>query len=117
MSRLKRFILILIVVAISPIHLFAQATSSSKPIPIKVVVVAMFERGEDTGDRPGEYQLWVEREHLDQVLPLAAGYHHVRVNKDGVLGILTGVGTAKAAASVMAVRSEERRVGKGVRVG
>ena len=65
MSRLKRFILILIVVAISPIHLFAQATSSSKPIPIKVVIVAMFERSEDTGDTPGEYQLWVEREHLE----------------------------------------------------
>jgi len=94
MSRLKRFVLILIVVAISPIHLFAQATSSSKPIPIKVVVVAMFERGEDTGDTPGEYQLWVEREHLDQIIALPAGYHHVRLNKDGVLGILTGVGTA-----------------------
>jgi hypothetical protein len=30
----------------------------------------MFERGEDTGDTPGEFQLWVEREHLDQILPL-----------------------------------------------
>ena len=60
----------------------------------------MFERGEDSGDTPGEFQLWVEREHLDQVLPLAAGYHHLRLNKDGVLGILTRVGTAKAAASV-----------------
>ena len=108
MSRLKRFILILIVVAISPIHLFAQATSSSKPIPIKVIIVAMFERGEDTGDTPGEYQLWVEREHLDQIIPLSAGYHHVRLNKDGILGILTGVGTAKAAASVMAVGLDPR---------
>ena len=43
------------------------------PIPIKVVVVAMFERGEDTGDAPGEFQLWVEREHLDQVVPLPSG--------------------------------------------
>jgi hypothetical protein len=40
----------------------------------------MFERGEDTGDTPGEFQLWVEREHLDQILPLPAGYHHVRLN-------------------------------------
>src|SRR5437879_1020853 len=75
MSRLKRFVLVLIVVAISPIHLFAQATSSSKPIPIKVVIVAMFERGEDTGDTPGEYQLWVEREHLDQIMPLPSPRH------------------------------------------
>jgi purine nucleoside permease len=71
------------------------------PIRVKVVVVAMFERGEDTGDDPGEYQFWVEREHLDQILAMPAGYHHVRMNKDRVLGLLTGVGTAKAAASVI----------------
>jgi len=109
MSRLhKRFVLVLIVLGIVPVLLRAQATTSGTPILIKVVVVAMFERGEDTGDTPGEYQLWVEREHLDQVIPLPAGFHHVRLNKDGVLGILTGVGTAKAAASVMAVGLDPR---------
>jgi purine nucleoside permease len=88
--------------------IFAQNAASPAPIKIKVVVVTMFERGEDTGDTPGEFQLWVEREHLDEVLPLAAGYHHVRLNKDGVLGLLTGVGTAKAAASVMALGLDPR---------
>src|SRR5258707_2749302 len=88
--------------------LYAQTPTRTQPIRIKVVVVTMFERGEDTGDTPGEYQLWVEREHLDQILPLPAGYHHVRLNKDGVLGILTGVGTAKAAASVMSVGLDPR---------
>jgi len=107
-KQLKRFVLGLIVFGIYPALLLAQATTETKPIPIKVVVVAMFERGEDAGDTPGEYQLWVEREHLDQILPLPAGYHHVRLNKDGVLGILTGVGTAKAAASVMAVGLDRR---------
>jgi len=109
MSRLhKRFVLVLIALGIFPVLLRAQATTSGTPIRIKVVVVAMFERGEDTGDTPGEYQLWVEREHLDQIIPLPAGYHHVRLNKDGVLGILTGVGTAEAAASVMAVGLDPR---------
>jgi purine nucleoside permease len=88
--------------------LFAQTTNSAPPIPVKVVVVTMFERGEDTGDVPGEYQLWVERERLDQILPLPAGYRHVRMNKDGVLGMVTGVGTAKAAASVMALGLDPR---------
>ena len=88
--------------------LFGQATPPARPIPVKVVVVTMFERGEDTGDVPGEYQLWVEREHLDRVFDLPAGYHHVRMNKDGVLGMLTGVGTAKAAASVMALGLDPR---------
>lgn len=86
----------------------AQAGAPASPIQIKVVVVTMFERGEDTGDAPGEFQLWVEREHLDQVVPLPAGYHHVRLNKDGVLGMVTGVGTAKAAASVMALGLDPR---------
>ncbi len=81
---------------------------STTPIRVKVVVVTMFERGEDTGDAPGEFQLWVEREHLDRVLPLPAGYHHVRMNGDGVLGMLTGVGTARAAASVMALGLDPR---------
>jgi purine nucleoside permease len=87
---------------------YAQANSSNKAIPVKVVIVTAFERGEDTGDAPGEFQLWVEREHLDQVLPLPTGYHHVRLNKDGVLGMVTGVATAKAAASVMAVGLDPR---------
>jgi purine nucleoside permease len=86
----------------------AQETRQTAPIPVKVVVIAMFERGQDTGDVPGEYQLWVEREHLDQIVAMPAGYHHVRLNKDGVLGLLTGVGTAKAAASVMALGLDPR---------
>jgi len=63
----------------------SPATQSAAPIQVKVVVVAMFERGEDTGDTPGEYQLWVEREHLDQIFDLPAGYHPVRMNREGVL--------------------------------
>ncbi len=99
--------LMLVLSAIYCGSILAQA-SPAAPIRIKVVVVTMFERGEDTGDTPGEFQLWVEREHLDQVLPLPAGYHHVRLNKDGVLGMVTGVGTAKAAASVMALGLDPR---------
>src|SRR5271165_1887079 len=86
----------------------APAPTVAAPIPIKVVVVTMYQPGEDVGGPPGEFKLWVEREHLDQVLPLAPGYHHVRLNKDGVLGMLTGVGTAKAAASVMALGLDPR---------
>lgn len=86
----------------------AQGAAVVAPIPVKVVVVTMFERGEDTGDIPGEYQLWVEREKLDRVIDMPAGYHHVRMNQDGVLGMLTGVGTAKAAASVMVLGLDAR---------
>ncbi|HWC97593.1 MAG TPA: purine nucleoside permease [Candidatus Sulfopaludibacter sp.] len=78
------------------------------PLPIKVVVVTMFERGADTGDDPGEFQFWVERTKLDRVMPFPQGYHNLRVNKDGVLGVLTGVGNTKAAASIMALGLDPR---------
>jgi purine nucleoside permease len=87
----------------------ARAQAQPKPIEIKVVVLNMFEVGNDTGDAPGEYQYWVEREHLDTVLPFPQGYHDLRLNpKTGVLGVLTGIGTAKATASVMALGLDPR---------
>ena len=84
------------------------AASAFAQIPVKVVVVTMFEPGEDTGDRPGEFQLWVEREPLDQIVPFPQGFRHLRMNKSGVLGLVTGVGTAKAASAIMALGMDPR---------
>ena len=78
------------------------------PIPVKVVIVAMFEVGDDTGDTPGELQYWVERDHLDKVYPLPAAYHAARMNKAGEMVILTGPGTAHAAATIMALGLDPR---------
>lgn len=93
--------------ALLPIPAFC-ATPPPAPIPVKVVVVAMFELGADTGDAPGEYQFWVEREHLDQTVPFPAGYHDLRMNSNGVLAVLTGQGTAKAASTIMALGLDPR---------
>ena len=84
------------------------AAAPAPPIPIKVVVVAMFEIGADTGDRPGEFQFWVEREKLDRVLPFPQGYRDLRMNDAGVLGVVTGVGNARAAATIMALGLDPR---------
>jgi purine nucleoside permease len=86
----------------------AGAMAQPRPIPVKVVVVAMFEVGADTGDAPGELQYWVERDHLDRIFPLPAGYHPVRMNRDGELAVLTGQGTAHAAATIMALGLDPR---------
>jgi purine nucleoside permease len=83
-------------------------SSQTSPIPVKVVVLAMFESGADTGDAPGELQYWVERDHLDTIYPLPAGYHPARMNSDGEMAVLTGAGTAHAAATVMAVGLDPR---------
>ena len=82
--------------------------AASKSIEVKVVVVAMFEVGEDTGDMPGELQYWVERDHLDRVFPLPSGYHPVRMNSSGEMAVLTGQGTAHAAATIMALGLDPR---------
>jgi purine nucleoside permease len=84
------------------------AFAADKPIPVKVVVVTMFERGADTGDMPGELQYWVERNHLDRIIPFPQGFHDLRMNRDGVLAVLTGVGTAKSAAAIMALGMDPR---------
>ena len=60
------------------------------PIPVKVIVVANFEPGNDTGDAPGEFQFWAEREHLDEVIPLKGPLHPLRRNKDGLYGMVWG---------------------------
>ena len=87
----------------------ALTASAAARIPVKVVVVTMFERGADTGDDPGEFQDWVERLPLPKVVAFPGGYRDLRFNpKTGVLGVVTGVGTAKAAATIMALGLDPR---------
>jgi purine nucleoside permease len=103
---MTRFRIFLICVALGTFA--AQCAAKPKPIPVKIVVVAMFEVGEDTGDQPGELQYWVERDHLDRVYPLPAAYHSARMNADGEMAVLTGQGTAHAAATIMALGLDPR---------
>jgi purine nucleoside permease len=88
---------------------FAQPSPPSSPIPVKVVIVTTFEVGADTGDKPGEFQYWVEREHLDRVLPFPGGVRDLRTNADGsILGIVTGMTIGPAASSIMALGLDPR---------
>jgi purine nucleoside permease len=60
------------------------------PIPVKVIVIANFEPGEDTGDTPGEFQLWAERETLTEVIPIKGALHPLRRNAQGLYGMVWG---------------------------
>lgn len=83
--------------------------ASESVLKPKVVVVAIFEIGADTGDKPGELQYWVEREHLDDTISLPASYHDVRVNADrSVIAIAAGTGNTNATASIMALGLDPR---------
>jgi purine nucleoside permease len=86
----------------------AATVRAQQPIPVKVVVIGLFEPGEDTGDAPGEYQYWVERNHLDKIIPFPQGNHSLRMNEEGVLGILAGVGNTRATASMEALALDPR---------
>ncbi|MDT0596162.1 purine nucleoside permease [Aestuariibacter sp. P117] len=86
-----------------------QNTTAKTPIEIKVVVVTMFEIGADEGDRPGEFQLWKKGQQLNTCMPFAVSHHDICINQEtGVMGIVTGMGTAKATATIMALGLDER---------
>lgn len=86
----------------------AGLANPSPPIEIKVVVAAMFERGEPTGDAPGELQLWIERLELKPVYDFPLGEADLYVNEAGVMAVLLGGGVTNAAASTMALGLDPR---------
>jgi len=86
-----------------------NAQTAEHPWPIKVVIVTTFEPGEDTGDMPGEFQDWVEREPLKGTLPFPGGVHPIRFNAThDVLGIVTGMTLVNATSSIMALGVDPR---------
>lgn len=85
-----------------------ERAASAKPLQVKAVIVALFEAGEDTGDRPGEYQFWVEREHLTNRVAIPGTYRPLRYRDDGVLAVCTGGGIARSAAVIAALARDPR---------
>jgi purine nucleoside permease len=93
---------------LSAMHLATQA-ADLKPLPVRVVVVTTFELGQDTGDKPGEFQNWVERLPLPKTIAFPQGYRALRYNPEKqVLGIVTGEGSLRGAASIMALGMDPR---------
>jgi purine nucleoside permease len=85
------------------------AKAPSAPIPVHVVVVTTFELGKDTGDKPGEFQNWVDRLPLPKTIEFPQGYHTLRYNAEKqVLGVVTGEGSLRGAASIMALGLDTR---------
>ena len=78
------------------------------PLKVKVVILTTFEIGADTGDTPGEFQYWVERRKMDTIIPLANAFHDIRTDGTGVIATVTGMATANAASSVMALGTDPR---------
>jgi purine nucleoside permease len=64
--------------------------AAAERIPIKVIVLAGFEVGDDTGDAPGEFQFWVEREKLTDRIDVPGAPHPLCRNAAGLYGDVGG---------------------------
>ncbi|SFF86134.1 Purine nucleoside permease [Novosphingobium sp. CF614] len=79
------------------------------PLPVKVVIVSLFEIGQDEGDTAGEFQLWKERRALSMRIPFPQSFHDLYYNPETqVLGMVTGIGTARSTAATMALGLDPR---------
>jgi purine nucleoside permease len=87
----------------------ASLASAQQTIPVRVVVVTTFELDQSGKDQGGEFQAWTDQFPLPEHIPFPQGYHELRYNRaDQVLGIVTGEGTARAAASITALGHDPR---------
>ena len=69
----------------------------------------MYESALETGNHFGEFRLWAERLPLRERIPFPYGFRDLRYNSEkAVIGIVSGVDTARAAASVMALGMDPR---------
>ena len=87
----------------------APGAACATPLPVKVVVVTLFEIGEDTGDTPGEFQLWKERRNLTMRIPFPQSFHDLYYDPETqMLVMVTGIGTARSSAATMALGLDQR---------
>ena len=102
--RIVKFVAVFLVWALT-----ALCPAQEKPWPVRAVIVTTFEIGADTGDTAGEFQLWVEREHLTETLAFPGGVHALRANPEHtILGMVSGTTLVNATASVMALGLDPR---------
>jgi purine nucleoside permease len=65
-------------------------SDAAERIPVRVIVLSGFEVGDDTGDAPGEFQFWYEREKLFDRIGLAGAPHPLCRNAQGLHGDVGG---------------------------
>ncbi len=88
---------------------FPAAFAAQPILHPKVVVVTYFEVGEDAGDRPGELQFWVERDHLDRKIEVPGMTRAVRANAAGTeIAVAVGPGNIKPGVNLMALGTDRR---------
>ena len=78
--------------------------SAQEPVKVKVFVASMFEIGENSGDRAGEFQHWYERYWAkSEPIVTRGALNPVFCNADGVCGAVLGMGKVSSSASMQAI--------------
>ncbi|MBR1223064.1 purine nucleoside permease [Bradyrhizobium sp. U87765 SZCCT0131] len=83
----------------------AMADDAARPpVKVKVFIAAMFEIGNNIGDRAGEFQHWYER-YWRASTPIAVrgALNPVYCNADGVCGAVLGMGKVASSSSMQAI--------------
>lgn len=65
---------------------FSPGSRAADRIQVKMIVLAGFEVGDDTGDAPGEFQLWAERDNLADRIKVPGADHPLCRNAAGLYG-------------------------------
>jgi purine nucleoside permease len=82
----------------------ASGPAAAAPVQVKVFVAAMFEIGQNTGDRAGEFQHWYERYWKGaRPIQVPGALQPVYCNADGVCGAVLGMGKVNSSASMQAI--------------
>ena len=80
-----------------------------KKIPVRMVIVTMFETKVRDDSQIGEFHLWKERRDLNERFDFPFAQQDLYFSSESkILGIVTGVGTAKSAAAIMALGLDPR---------
>ncbi len=87
----------------------ATAQTADDPIEVHAFVASMFEIGELTGDRAGEFQYWYEN-HFDGADPIqvTGAKSPVFCNDEGICGSVLGMGKVASSSSMMAILLDPR---------
>jgi len=87
----------------------APALAQARPIEVRVVIVTTWEDEKDGQDKFGELHAWRTRWPLTTELPFPLGVRPLLYDaRRHVLAVLTGIATARGAASIMALGADRR---------
>lgn len=97
--------------ALAAVALLMGAASPARaaPIEVRVVIVTTWEEASNDHDLRGELHAWLTKWPLATEIPFPVGVHPLQYDpKTHVLAILTGMATARAASSIMALGMDPR---------